>query len=459
MNEEIFKDIFESMMDVFTRTDLDGKCIIVSPSIYNLIGYTQVEVVGMYLGDLFADPEEKDATIERLLENKAVENFEFEVRHKNGNIITVSTNARIIYDDHDEPKWIDANIRDITRQKQAESEHDKLFNVSFDLIAIAGFDGYFIELNPAWEEVTGYKLKELYSKPFFDFIHPDDLEKTRNEVKELFNGLVTLEFENRYITKSGKEIDLSWVAIPVPEKSKMYCIARDITARKRAEKEIIEYQKRLKGLAHELTIAEERVRKQVAADLHDNVGQLLASIRMQLARISDMEKNPELVIRMNHISESLLKTIQSTRAAIFDLSPPQLEEIGIFAAIHDWMKEQVEKKHRIKTSLTGDEKKFNLDEKTRLLNIRSIKELCVNVSKHAKARKILVEIIEKNNHLEIVVQDDGVGFNYNPDLLSLRRNAYGLFSIQERITDLGGSIDLKSVKNEGTKVCISIPMK
>lgn len=394
------------------------------------------------------------------LKNKTAEPYEYRVMSPDGSLKRVYAIGDIECDDSGNPLRLNGTVQDITQLKRAISEHNKLFNVSFDLLCIAGFDGYFKELNPFWAQVTGYSLEELYASPFSEFIHPDDLEKSAAEIQELFKGKrPTIGFENRYITKSGKEIHLSWTVTPAPEEKLMYCIARDITDRKLAEIKIDQYQQRLKGLANELTISEEKIRKQIAIDLHDHVGQMLSSIRMQLARITNMEENQEIIVRMNNISQGLLKSIQATRDAIFDLSPPQLNEIGLYAAVHDWIKEQIERKHHIATEINAKQEEFHLEENTRYLVFRSIKELLMNVVKHAEAKKVKVAMNKKDTMLEICVEDDGIGFYYNPDLLKVTSKSYGLFSIQERISDMGGAMEIESKIDKGTKVKLCIPIK
>jgi PAS domain S-box-containing protein len=458
-NEEKYRSAFNSMSDVFTRTDMNGICQLVSPSIYNLTGYTIEEIVGKNIEFLYTDPKQRKKIVDKLLKSDKVRNFEIKALRKDGKIITVSTNAKIFYKSNGEPAGIEGNIRDITKQKHAELEHEKLFNISFDLLSIAGIDGYFKELNPAWEKATGYTLEELYSKPFTEFIHPDDIEKTKSEIQKLSEGNLSFDFDNRYLTKSGEELYLSWTAIPSVEDGLLYCSARDVTTRKLAEKQSHEYQLRLKDLANQLTLAEEKVRKQIAVDLHDYVGQMLSSIRMQMSRITDMEDNPELVIRMKNISQALLKAIQATRAAIFDLSPPQLNELGLFAAVHDWMIEEIEHKYKIKIIMSGDENEYIGDENTRFLIFRSIRELGMNVVKHARATELDICFKKTDEFLEITIQDDGIGFNYNPDLLRLKSNVYGLFSIQERISDLGGSMEVNSIIDKGTTIKLLVPIE
>ena len=155
----------------------------------------------------------------------------------------------------------------------------------------------------------------------------------------------------------------------------------------------------------------------------------------------------------------MLGAIKATRNAIFNLSPPELNEIGLFAAIKDWIKEQIEKKHDIKTIILSSEDKYPLDEVTRILLFRSIKELSINTVKHAKAKHLIVDLKKKDEILEITIEDDGIGFEYNPDLTQFAGKGFGLFSVQERIKDMGGSMLIDTNPTGGTKILLKVPIK
>lgn len=125
-----------------------------------------------------------------------------------------------------------------TRLLKSRRELDRFFDVSLDLLCIAGLDGRFKRLNPAFEQVLGYSLDELTSIPFIDMVHPDDREMTANEVRKLDHGLTTTYFENRYLRKDGSTRWIAWTASPVPEEGLIYAAGRDITRAKDAEQEL-----------------------------------------------------------------------------------------------------------------------------------------------------------------------------------------------------------------------------
>lgn len=126
--------------------------------------------------------------------------------------------------------------RDARLRAQAEDERDRFFTISLDMLCIAGMDGYFKRLSPAFVDVLGYSLEELYARPILDFVHPEDIERTKAEVERQTKGMKVLAFDNRYRRKDGTYRDLSWKSVPVG--GLMYAVARDVTQQKEAEAEL-----------------------------------------------------------------------------------------------------------------------------------------------------------------------------------------------------------------------------
>ena len=128
---------------------------------------------------------------------------------------------------------LEIQVQRMTQIRQMQAERDRILEVSQDMICIAGMDGNFKYLNPAWEKNLGYTDEDLLSKKFVDFVHPDDRAKTVREFESLTAGRQTVDFENRYIHMDGSIRHLSWMATPLPDEKRVYAVARDITIRKR----------------------------------------------------------------------------------------------------------------------------------------------------------------------------------------------------------------------------------
>jgi len=142
---------------------------------------------------------------------------------------------------------VGAHIGQFMERKRAEEELERFFTLSLDLLCLAGFDGYFKRLNPAWERLLGYTTEELLSRPYLDFIHPDDRNPTTTAANQARDGSNVLTFENRYIAKDGTVRWLEWNAVPFPTEQTIYCAARDITERKQAKETIARYSRDLKA--------------------------------------------------------------------------------------------------------------------------------------------------------------------------------------------------------------------
>jgi PAS domain S-box-containing protein len=136
-----------------------------------------------------------------------------------------------------------------SRRAKAKAEVDRLFTISPDLIVVAGFDGYFRRVNPAFESRLGYTQQEALSRPVLDFVHPDDRRPTEEEGQHLHEGQTTISFVNRYLCKSGSHRWIEWTATPVIEERLTYAVGRDVTERRQAESDLREAEERYRVLA------------------------------------------------------------------------------------------------------------------------------------------------------------------------------------------------------------------
>jgi signal transduction histidine kinase len=148
------------------------------------------------------------------------------------------------------------------------------------------------------------------------------------------------------------------------------------------------------------------------------------------------------------------------RSLTFDLSSPILYEFGFEEAVAEWLTEQVEKKYGIATEFEDDGLPKPLDDDIRVILFRNVRELLINVVKHARAKKIKVSIQKIGSRIRVCVEDDGVGFDSTKaESLITSKEAFGLFSIRERLEHLGGNLEIKSSPGCGCRITITSPLK
>jgi signal transduction histidine kinase len=230
--------------------------------------------------------------------------------------------------------------------------------------------------------------------------------------------------------------------------------------RKRAEKRAREYQAQLKSLASQLTLTEERERHRLATELHDQIGQSLVTSKIKLEALRKSGYGSGLDKTLDDVCNSIGQTIQDTRTLTFDLSSPVLHKMGFETAVSEWLTDQIQKKHGITAEFEADEQPKPLDDGVRVLLFRNVRELLINVVKHAKAKKVKVSIKKFGDQICVMVEDDGVGFDTAAVLsTAVKRGEFGLFSIREQLERLGGHLEIESSPRCGCRVTIMSPLK
>ncbi len=224
---------------------------------------------------------------------------------------------------------------------------------------------------------------------------------------------------------------------------------------RQSEKTISEHKNRLKSLVAELSSAEERERRRIATALHENIGQILALIKIDLGALVVSIDSPKTCSEIHEIRELTDQVIQFVRTMTVDLSPPMLYELGFNAAIARLM-EQFKGRYDVDFHLETSGTERNLDDGMRIFLFNIARELVVNVVKHARASKAMVKIEHSSDHIKITVEDDGIGYDPS-DIRSDRNEGFGLLNLCERINSFGGRIEITAHINSGTTVTAIVP--
>jgi signal transduction histidine kinase len=234
---------------------------------------------------------------------------------------------------------------------------------------------------------------------------------------------------------------------------------QDMTVRKRQEREIKEDKEQLGSLTEELMLVEERQRRQIAQALHDSVGQSLAFSKRELNLLR--QRGPqEIRGTLQEVCEQLDDAIKHTRDLTFELSPSTLYSLGLQAAIEELADQFTEAEgFHCRVDSPGECAAFNglLNEQVRAMLYRAVRELLVNVAKHAEARNVHITLGRDEQGLTIAVQDDGSGFD--PAVLNGRGKGtgFGILSVRERLVRIGGAFTVESEAGKGTKITMIVP--
>ncbi|GAG69770.1 unnamed protein product, partial [marine sediment metagenome] len=211
--------------------------------------------------------------------------------------------------------------------------------------------------------------------------------------------------------------------------------------------------------ASQLSLAEERERRRIATEVHDRVIQSLAICRMNLASLLGSAPSARFTKYLGETNTLIKQIINETRSLIFELSSPLLYELGLEAAMEQ-LTEQMQEKYGIVFTFEDDRQPKPLDDDIRVLLFHMVRELLINITKHAQACHARVRMKRQDGDLRITVEDDGVGFDasqVNAD--KWRTKGFGLFSIRERLHYIGGHMEIESKRGNGTQVILTTSLK
>lgn len=391
---------------------------------------------------------------------------------------------------------------DITERKEAETElresevkFRNVFEHAGTGIAISKLYGGSVQCNPAYCAMLGYTEDELRNLDFSQVVHPEDRDVNQAEIRRLLTEeRPYFEIENRYVHKNGEPV---WVHKFVSllrdhERQPKFLVAlvTDITERRKAEQalhqakehlqrwtteleeavnektaELVQSQERLRALASELSLAEQRERKRLAAELHDHLQQMLVCGKMTIGEVQRIAGgDPDCGCLLERVDDMLSEALTYSRTLVAELSPPVLHDDGLGAGL-TWLGQYMKRHGQTVTVLVPENHEFKLPEAHRILVFQSVRELLINASKHAGTGKASVRLERRDENLHVTVSDEGKGFDLTVGTLATAgipsggiSSKFGLFSIQERMRALGGSFVIQSAPGLGTTATLILPL-
>ena len=510
LSEERYRAVVEDQTEIITRFLPDGTYTFVNDVYCRLFGKTREELIGRSWqpAALSEDLPSIEAELAKMSASHPVVVIENRVYDASGEVRWMQFVNRGFYDDRGRLVEIQAVGRDITARKEAERELQEsnqqfstVFHASPVAIAISDMEtGAFIDVNDSFLEMCGYERTEVIGHTSLDLglwhiaDHRAELMRALRE-----HGRVQ-QFETAFRYKSGQigHLLLAGELIELNGRQYMIGMLSDITARKKTEmalagineelelqvaertaslslineqltceiderklieQAILDHQLKLKSMAFELSMAEERERDRIAGELHDQVGQRLILAKMKLDSLASRLSSEHLECDADEIARLISQTIQEIRSLTFQIRPPLLASAGLEATVQ-WLGEELKRDYGLRVELTDDNKSKPLKYEIRSTIFQAVRELLLNVAKHAGTDAVQVHMEREADLFAIAIRDSGIGFDTSEiSERASKTGGFGLFNVQQKIEYLGGCMAIYSKPGEGTMATIKVPLE
>jgi len=503
-NGENLRTLVENINDVLYTLDASGIVTYISPAIKSIIEYHPSELVGRPLWDFVY---EEDVSLARDQFRKIISTGrlivrEYRVLDRSGKIKWLRASGKPSYKDG-EIVGLRGVATDVTKRRWAEERLHLLSQAveqSSEGIVLADLEGNLLFVNKAFGDLHGYDVEELIGKHFSIFHTPEQMPAVEDAIRQVREmgkfigeiwharrdgsvfpglmhnsllrgsrgrpiGLMAMLRDITDLKKAEEKLRENQAELERRVKERTADLVRakedlmsELKRRKETMNHLLMYQRRLRSLASELTLTEERERRQIASYLHDNIGHALAMARIKLDSLRSMVSTPDVANFLDDATDIIKAAIQEVRSLTFELSPPVLHELGFEEAV-DWLAEQFHKVNGISCTVACKGQINPLADELSILLFHSLRELLVNVAKHAGAKNAKISISRDQDHIVIKVADDGVGFRQSKTDSYLQENGgFGLFSIRERFESIGGTMAIESKPGKGCCVVLSAPL-
>jgi PAS domain S-box-containing protein len=476
--EKRFEEVVEAAPDALLLVDQSGYMILVNPQVERLFGYPSEELVGRKVESLIPERycDEYNNRLKQFIANPSTRpvsfDFDFSASRKDGSEFPAEISLGSL--STGESVWVACNIRDISMRKRAElalqesmQTYQVLFENAGDAIFLLNLKGKIQQANQKAADLLGYSREELQVLTIRDIVIPEEYQDAEQKLNYILNGHSIPPYVRYLRNRAGKvfpvEANLVLVHDGDGQPKFFQSIVRDISERIKAEQaqnqlieEIKQSREQLRALALRLQEAREFERRQIAAELHDRVGQNLTGLNLNLQIIRNQlnsESKPAVHSRLIDSLKLAEETTRQVRDVMADLQPPLLDEYGLVSALN-WYAGIFSQRTGITAAVIGDEFDPRLPPGKEMALFRMVQEALNNVVKHAQATQVMVLVESNGAEGCLTVEDDGQGFD--PQAMNAAGNPphWGFLTMQQRAVSLGGQIVIDSAPGQGTRVSV-----
>lgn len=458
-SEEKYRTLVEQAVDAIALYDAAGKILDVNTGSVKLLGYTKPELLGMYLPDILTDEEILGKPIQYDILRKGESTVkQRKMKRKDGSVVETEVRSQQLPDG----RFLSV-IRDLTEREKAQQQIEREKQLSDKLIdSLPGVfywydeNGKFLRWNRLFEYVTGYSGKEIGAMHPTDFFEGEGKLLIEEKIKEVFSkGMGDAEAE--FVSKDGSRLPYYFKAlrIIIDGKSCLLGTGIDISDRKKAEQELDESYKAIRKLTGHLQDIREEERTNIAREIHDELGQQLTVLKMDVSWLNKKIASTDETIKqkMKSLLMMLDETVKSVRRISSELRPSLLDDLGLTAAI-EWQLSEFEKRSGIHTHLINDGNDAELDDSIKTALFRIFQESLTNVARHSAARNVTVSFLPEEQHFILSIADDGKGFDKQK---IADKRTLGILGMKERTSMIKGTYEIKSSPGKGTTVIVRVP--
>jgi PAS domain S-box-containing protein len=467
-SEERYRAIVEDQTEFICRFLPDGTLTFVNEAFCRYFGKSCGELMGRSFMHFIPeeDHEELKRHITSLNREYPVAWVEHRVIMPDGEIRWQKWTNRAIVDAHCQIVEFQSVGHDITKRKQmeealrqSEERYRMLVETMNEGLGVQDENNRITFINESFCKILGYRRDEIIGRSVFDFIDEDDRNILRDQFERRKKG-ERESYEIPWIRKDRQKIYT--VVSPQPIFSAdgkfkgSFAVLTDITKRKQAEEQLRDSRDQLRVLTRRLSQAEETERLRIARELHDQVGQNLTALGINLNMLGNAlsgRMTAEIEARLSDSLSIVAETAKGIRDVMADLRPPVLDDYGLIAAIR-WFGDKFSNRTGLRITVTGKEFSPRMDVDTEITLFRIVQEALTNAAKHAKAGKVTIRLDESGGSARLEIADDGVGFE--PAIRSSEREGWGLLNMRERAEAIGGKVIVESGKGTGTRILIEI---
>ena len=344
--------------------------------------------------------------------------------------------------------------------KLANTELTQIFDTAADAMRVIDREFNVLRVNETFSAFSGMRREEIIGKKCFE-IFPGPLCKTPNcPLVRILNDENRVEIESEKFRRDGSKVPCIITATPFrgPDGSLIGIVEdfKDISDSKRSEKELMESRGKLRNLAAHLQVVREKERERIAHEIHDELGQALTALKMDVHWIRRKlpENEDSLVEKTMTMSTLIDTTVHSVKRIISELRPRLLDDFGLSAAI-EWQTEEFVKRTGIQCAIKSDPEDIILDEARSVAIFRIFQETLTNITRHADATRVRVSLKKNASAIEMRVSDNGKGISKKR--LS-KPESFGIIGMRERAHSFGGKLVVTGARGEGTTVAVTIPI-